>query len=59
MTNVEMTRRISTIPADRLKQAEELVRDGWGASSIVIETGLGLKQVNAVFQKVEAAKRAA
>ncbi len=53
MTNAEMNRRIDTIPADRLEQAASLVRDGWGASSIVIETGLGLKQVNAVFQRVQ------
>ena len=51
MTNAEMNRRIVTIPAHRLAQAIYLVRQGLGASTIKIETGLTLKQVNAVFQK--------
>ena len=52
MTNAEMNRRIATIPSHRWYEATHLVKEGWGASSIVIETGLTLKQVNAVFQKV-------
>ncbi len=53
MTNIEMSRRIATIPADRLEQATHLVKEGWGGSSIKIETNLSLKQVNAVFQSVQ------
>ena len=52
MTDAEMKRRIATIPSDRAHEAIYLVKEGWGASSIKIETGLTLKQVNAVFQKV-------
>lgn len=53
MTNAEMTRRILTIKPATILEICRLIRAGWGANSIRIETDATLAQINAVFQHVE------
>ncbi len=53
MTKPEMDRRLSTIPQNDLEEAHRMVLGGWGAQGITCESGLTLKQANAVFAWVE------
>ena len=53
MTKPEMNRRLSTIPQNDLEQAHRMVLEGWGGHGISCESGLTLKQANAVFAWVE------
>jgi hypothetical protein len=49
MTKPEMNRRLATIPQNDLEEAHRMVLEGWGGHGITCETGLTLKQANAVF----------
>lgn len=51
MTNAEMNRRLATMSEDLVVQVRRMVRQGYGAHSITLETPANLKQVNAVFQQ--------
>ena len=53
MTKPEMNRRLSTISQNDLEEAHRMALEGWGAHGITCESGLTLKQANAVFAWVE------
>lgn len=53
MTNKEMTKRIETIPASTFANVVRMIKEGYGAHGISLESTATLKQINAVFQMVQ------
>ncbi|HKD76081.1 MAG TPA: hypothetical protein VKB76_11330 [Ktedonobacterales bacterium] len=53
MTKAEMNRRLATMSPELLAKVERMVRDGYGAHGITLESDATLKQANAVFEMVE------
>ncbi len=52
MTNNEIARRLISMTDDQISRVSDLVRQGYGAQGIKFETGLTIKQINAVFERV-------
>lgn len=52
MTTKELNRRLTTMTETQFCAARALVLQGWGASGLVNDTTLTLKQANAVFEWV-------
>jgi len=50
MSRPEMNRRIATIPGDRIKEGLQMISAGYGSAGIQFETGLTVKQVNALVE---------
>ena len=53
MTNAEMYRRLATLSIGDIGDIALMIRQGYGAQGIKNETTFTLKQINAVFQKVQ------
>lgn len=53
MSRAEMNRRLATIDPELFDRVERMVHQGYGAHGITLETPASMKQVNAVFQKVQ------
>lgn len=53
MTKTEMTKRLATMTEAERNRVLGLILSGYGASGIKFETGLTIKQINAVFTKQE------
>lgn len=49
MTRPEMNRRMKSIPLNVALRVLGMIRDGYGARSIVLEAPVSLKQANALF----------
>ena len=58
MTNIEMSKRLATIPLDTLCRAIQCISEGYGGQGTKFETGLTLAQVNAVFAWCDVKSRA-
>lgn len=57
MTNTEMNRRIAALSDNMIAKIERLIRNGYNARDIYnFRIGAKLSQINAVFQKNEAAR---
>lgn len=53
MTRPELFRRMSTVPHADFVRALRMVREGYGAHGITLESTLDLKQANAAFDWVQ------
>lgn len=53
MTQIETARRLNEMTTDQIARVARYINEGFGAQSIKIETGLPLRLVNAVFEKVQ------
>ncbi|CAA2140499.1 hypothetical protein [Hyphomicrobium sp. ghe19] len=49
MTANEIIRRLNTMTAEQIALVRTLIRQGYGGQGIKFETGLTIKQINAVF----------
>lgn len=56
MTTKEIQKRIATMTDRQFANVLALVKQGYGAHSISLESTATLKQINAVFQLVEQSK---
>jgi hypothetical protein len=50
MSKLEMKRRLATIPGDRIREGLQMISAGYGSAGIQFETGLTVKQVNALVE---------
>ena len=50
MTKIELARRLASMTPELLLQVEQMIRQGYGAHGITLESPAKLKQVNAVFK---------
>ncbi len=58
MTNAEMNRRLAGMTPELVAEAKRMIRVGYGAHGISLESPATLKQANAVFQLVEQERKA-
>jgi len=52
MTKAEMNRRLQRMDPKVIEQVRDMIRLGWGAFGISLETPATIKEVNAVFALV-------
>lgn len=56
MTRAEMNRRLETLTTGQIDQIIRMINEGYGEIGIVNNTVFSRKQINAVFQYVNAAR---
>lgn len=52
-THAEMKRRLATMTDEQIEKGLRMVREGYGAHGITLESSLTMKQANAMFQYAE------